>query len=79
MYTQCEDNFKGIERNYLYQIRPPKQRPMGESRLYEDLQLQMIADTADAIKDYKASPLWFKKLMNAFADGINYYLYKHPK
>jgi acyl-homoserine-lactone acylase len=20
MYTQCEDNFKGIERNYLYQL-----------------------------------------------------------
>lgn len=78
MYTQCEDNFKGIERNYLYQLGRQAEAD-GESRLYEDLQMQLIADTADAIKDYKASPIWFRKLMNAFADGINYYLYKHPE
>jgi acyl-homoserine-lactone acylase len=78
MYTQCEDNFKGIEDNYLYQIG--KQAEVsGESKLYTDLQLQLIADTADAIKDYNNSPIWFKKLMDAFADGINYYLYKHPE
>jgi acyl-homoserine lactone acylase PvdQ len=28
---------------------------------------------------YKASPEWLKKLMNAYADGLNYYLYKHPR
>ncbi|MDB5111873.1 MAG: acylase [Mucilaginibacter sp.] len=78
MYTQCEDNFKGIEDNYLYQIG--KQAEVGgESKLSTDIQLQLIADSADAIKDYKASPLWFKKLMDSFADGINYYLYKHPE
>ncbi len=78
MYTQCEDNFKGLERNYLYQLGRQAEVD-GESNLYTDVQLQMIADSADAIKDYKASPLWFKKLMDAFADGINYYLYKHPE
>ena len=30
------------------------------------------------LSDYKKSPAWLQKLMNAFADGINYYLYKHP-
>jgi acyl-homoserine-lactone acylase len=78
MYTQCEDNFKGIERNYLYQIGRQSEVD-GPGNLYADVQLQMIADTAGAIKDYKASPPWFKKLMDAFADGINYYLYKHPE
>jgi len=78
MYAQCEENFKGLERNYMYQLG--KQSSVdGEAKLYTDIQLQLIADSADAIKDYKASPPWFKKLMNAFADGINYYLYKHPK
>lgn len=78
MYAQCEENFKGIERNYLYQLG--KQAEVdGESNLYTDVQLQLIADSADAIKEYKSSPLWFKKLMDAFADGINYYLYKHPE
>jgi len=78
MYAECEENFKGLERNYLYQLGRQSEAE-GESKLYTDIQLQLIADSTDAIKDYKASPLWFKKLMNAFADGINYYLYKHPE
>jgi acyl-homoserine-lactone acylase len=77
MYTQCEDNFKGIERNYLYQLGRQSEAD-GEGRLFDDVQLQLIADSADAIKDYNQSPQYFKKLMDAFADGINYYLYKHP-
>jgi acyl-homoserine-lactone acylase len=78
MYTQCEDNFKGIERNYLYQLGRQAEAD-GESKLFEDVQLQLIADSADAIKDYNQSSPYFKKLMDAFADGINYYLYKHPQ
>jgi acyl-homoserine-lactone acylase len=78
MYAECEDNFKGIERNYLYQLGRQAEVD-GENALYTDVQLQLIADSADAIKDYKASPPEFKKLMDAFADGINYYLYKHPE
>lgn len=78
MYAQCEENFKGIERNYLYQLGKQAQVD-GESNLYTDLQLQLIADSAEAIKEYKNSSLPFKKLLNAFADGINYYLYKHPE
>src|SRR5204862_4854097 len=30
-------------------------------------------------KEYAASPKWLKKLMNAWADGLNYYLAKHPE
>jgi acyl-homoserine-lactone acylase len=78
MYTQCEDNFKGIERNYLYQLGRQSEAD-GERSLYEDVQLQLIADSADAIKEYNQSPIYFKNLLNAFADGINYYLYKHPE
>jgi acyl-homoserine-lactone acylase len=78
MYSECEDNFKGIEQNYLYQLGRQSEAG-GEKSLYTDITLQLIADSADAIKDYNTSPVWFKKLMNAFADGINYYLYKHPE
>jgi acyl-homoserine-lactone acylase len=28
---------------------------------------------------YEASPVWLKTLMDAYADGLNYYLYKHPE
>ena len=50
----------------------------GESSLYADLLIRMIIDSADAVTDYKKSPPWLHKLLNAFADGINYYLYKNP-
>jgi acyl-homoserine-lactone acylase len=78
MYTQCEDNFKGIERNYLYQLGRQSEAD-GAAPLYTDVQLQLIADSAEAIKDYKTSAPSFKKLLDAFADGLNYYLYKHPE
>ena len=77
MYTECEDNFKGIEQNYLYQLGRQSEAT-GSKELYTDVQLQLIADTADAIKDYRAAAPWFRKLMDAFADGVNYYLYTHP-
>ena len=77
MYTECEDNFKGIEKNYLYQLGRQSEVD-GEKSLYTDVQLQLIADSSDAIKDYNISAPGFKKIMDAFADGVNYYLYKHP-
>lgn len=78
MYAQCEENFAGIERNYLYQLGKQTEAD-GEKNLYTDVQLQLIADSADAIKDYQQAGPKFKKLLDAFADGLNYYLYKHPE
>src|SRR5471032_2113751 len=43
MYSQCEDNFKGIEDNYLYQLGRQAE-VSGEGKLYTDVQLQLIAD-----------------------------------
>jgi len=78
MYAECEDNFKGIEQNYLYQLGRLTEVD-GDKSLSSDIQLQMIADTADAIKDYHNAAPGFRRLMEAFADGVNYYLYKHPE
>ena len=78
MYAQCEENFAGIEHNYLYQLGKQTEAD-GEKNLYTDVQLQLIADSADAIKDYQQADPKFKKLLDAFADGLNYYLYKHPE
>jgi hypothetical protein len=38
----------------------------------------LVIDSADAINDLKNAPDWLQKLCMAYADGINYYLYKHP-
>ena len=35
---------------------------------------------AEVLKaDYAKSPSWLKALMDAWADGLNYYLYTHPR
>src|ERR1700753_1879194 len=54
MYAECEDNFKGIEQNYLYQMGRQAEADGGKN-LYEYVTLQLVADTADAIADYRAA------------------------
>ncbi len=78
LYAQCENDFKRVEMNYLDKLGRTAE-VLGSAAIYEDLLSRMIIDTAAAEKDYQNSPQWMKKLCNAFADGINYYLYKHPE
>jgi len=78
LYAQCEDDFKRVEMNYIEKLGRLAE-VNGEKDLYNDLLVRLIIDSADAIKDYQQAPQWLQKLCNAFADGINYYLYKHPQ
>jgi acyl-homoserine lactone acylase PvdQ len=78
MYTQCEQNFARVERNYL-EVFGRLSEIDGEKQLYGDLQMQLIYDSTAAKNDFNKSPEWLKKLLYAFADGVNYYLYKHPE
>ncbi|WP_243751611.1 penicillin acylase family protein [Niastella caeni] len=77
LYAQCEDDFKRVEANYI-DILGRSAEINGEKSLYNDLYTRLLIDSAGAIKDYKSSPDWLKNLLQAFADGINYYLYKNP-
>src|SRR3569833_2291656 len=77
LYSQCEENFGKVEENNL-ELMGRLSEVYGASQLYNDLQMRLIYDTAAAIADYKRSPLWMKKLLDAAADGVNYYLYTHP-
>ena len=77
LYAQCEDDFKRIEMNYIEKLGRLAE-VKGESELYNDLLIRMIIDSTDAISDYKKAPLWLKRLLDAQADAINFYLYKHP-
>jgi acyl-homoserine-lactone acylase len=78
LYAQCEDDFKRVEMNYIEKLGR-KAEVLGEKELYNDLYVRLIIDSADAVADYNKAPIWLKQLMNAWADGINYYLYKHPE
>ncbi len=77
LYAQCEDDFKRVEMNYIEKLGRLSEIN-GERDLYNDLLIRMVIDSTDAKKDYNESPVWLKKLLQAYADGINFYLYKHP-
>src|SRR3954451_2343433 len=66
LYAQCEESFKSVEENNLEMLGRLSE-VYGESRLYYDLEMRMIYDTAAAIKDYNNSPAWLKKLLDAAA------------
>ncbi|MEO6948755.1 MAG: penicillin acylase family protein [Ginsengibacter sp.] len=78
MYAQCEDDFNRVELNYIEKLGRLGE-VKGEKELYNDLLIRLVIDSTDAIKDYNTAPEWLKKLCNAFADGINYFLYKNPQ
>ncbi len=77
LYAQCEDDFKRVEMNYIEKLGRLSE-VNGEKDLYNDLYIRLIIDSAEAMADYKKAPLWLQQLMNAYAGGINYYLYNHP-
>ncbi len=78
LYTQCEDDFFRVEHNYIEAIGRLAEIE-GESALYHDIRARLFLDTLEAAAIYQSSPAWMKKLLDAFADGVNYYLYTHPE
>lgn len=77
LYAQCEDDFKRVERNYIWAIGRLAEAE-GENALSSDLRANLFMTKDEAIKRFQESPEWLKNLCIAFADGINYYLYTHP-
>lgn len=78
LYAQCEDDFKRVEMNYIEKLGRLAE-VNGQKDLYNDLQIRLLIDSVDAINDYKKAEPWLKKLLNAYADGINFYLHTHPQ
>ncbi len=73
IYAQCEDDFNRVETNYLTSLGWTAQAE-GEKAIWQDLRQRLFIDPEDLKKDYAASPAWLKRLMDAWADGVNYYL-----
>ncbi|MFZ9660805.1 MAG: penicillin acylase family protein, partial [Chitinophagaceae bacterium] len=78
MYTQCEDDFYRVEMNYITMLGRTAELKT-ENEVYEDLLVRMTIDSAGAVKDYERAPLWMKSLLQAWSDGIHYYLSTHPE
>ncbi len=77
LYAQAEDDFNRVETNYINAMGRLSEAE-GESRIWQDLRMKLFIDPAELRKQYAVSPGWLQSLMNAFADGLNFYLYKHP-
>ena len=78
LYAQCEDDFKRVEMNYIEKLGRLSEIK-GQSVLYNDLEIKLLIDTEEAKADYKKATPWLKKLLNSYADGINFYLNNHPE
>ncbi|HXS73785.1 MAG TPA: penicillin acylase family protein [Rhodanobacteraceae bacterium] len=77
IYAQCEDDFNRVEMNYLTALGWTAQAEGGKA-VWNDLRYQLFIDPAVLKQDYAKSPDWLKRLMNAWADGMNWYLATHP-
>ena len=78
LYAQCEDDFNRVEQNYIWAIGRLAEVE-GEEAIYSDLRARLFMTREEAVANYERSPEWLQKLCQAFADGINYYLYTHPE
>lgn len=77
-YAQAEDDFNRVETNYINSMGRLAETE-GESKIYQDLRMKLFIDPGQMKKQYDASPAWLRALTDAFADGLNDYLYRHPE
>ena len=78
MYAQAEDDFNRVETNFLNSMGRLAEAE-GEAEVFRDLRMKLFIDPDEMKVHYERSPAWLKTLMNAWADGLNYYLHTHPK
>jgi acyl-homoserine-lactone acylase len=78
MYAQAEDDFNRVETNFINSMGRLAEAE-GEAEVYRDLRMKLFIDPDTMKADYAKSPQWLKALMNSWADGLNFYLYKHPE
>ena len=77
MYAQAEDDFNRVETNFI-NSQGRLAEAEGEKEIWRDLRMKLFIDPADMKAKYNESPPWLKALMDAWADGLNYYLATHP-
>ncbi|MEP0711095.1 acylase [Algoriphagus sp.] len=78
LYAQCEDDFRRVERNYIWATGRLAELE-GVEAIYSDLRANLYMTESEAKAAYESAPDWLKELCVAFADGVNYYLATHPE
>ncbi len=78
MYAQSEDDFNRVETNFINAMGRLSETE-GEAQVYTDLRMKLFINPDTLKAQYARSPKWLKSLMDSWADGLNFYLYKHPQ
>lgn len=76
IYAQAEDDFPRIEANYLTSLGRTAEAE-GEKAIWQDLRARLYVSEPELKDDYARSPIAMRRLMDAWADGLNYYLATH--
>ncbi|MCU1325705.1 MAG: peptidase penicillin amidase [Bryobacterales bacterium] len=77
MYAQAEDDFNRVETNYLNAMGRLAETE-GAGKVIQDLRMKLFIDPVELKQRYATCPVWLRKLMDSYAEGLNYYLVKHP-
>jgi len=77
IYAEAEDDFNRVEANYITALGRNAEVD-GERGIWSDLRMKLFIDPVDLKARYASSPPWLKTLMIAWADGLNFYLERHP-
>jgi acyl-homoserine-lactone acylase len=78
IYAQAEDDFNRVETNYLVSLGRLAEAE-GERAIWQDLRARLYMQPEALQERYATSPEWLKRLMQAWADGLNFYLATHPQ
>jgi len=76
VYAQAEDDFNRVETNFINAMGRLAEA-QGESAVFQDLRMKLFIHPDSLKAKYAASPAWLRTLMDAWADGLNYYLQTH--
>ena len=77
IYAQAEDDFPRIEANYLTSLGRTAEAD-GEQAIWQDLRARLYVNDEQLKADYARSPAPMRRLMDAWADGLNFFLASHP-
>jgi acyl-homoserine-lactone acylase len=77
IYAQAEDDFNRVENNYIVALGR-RAEVDGASAIDADLREKIFVDPVALRAEYATSPPPLRALMDAWADGLNYYLATHP-
>ena len=77
IYAQAEDDFNRVEANFLTNLGRTAEAE-GQAAIWNDLRHRIFNDPNDLKAKSAASPDGLRALMDAWADGLNYYLATHP-